>query len=227
VRRLREHPRVFAELRAELGDQGGVGALAQHAPELRAIVVDRADAVDDDVADEPAAPSLVHPVLDEDLAPITALDHRRHPRLVTGLGLAAPRHDHAVDGADGAGEPRDHAALEELGEEAGELLSLGWGPRLPFSVEHGGRGSADVRDVGDEPLDTRDFLQRLRLDGGIDEHPVHRAEKLTQAVSRRAGTDGRRGQPEQAGQGGGGKQETSTRRATHIYNICRRLALMI
>jgi len=201
--------------------------VAQHAPELRAIVVDRADAIDDDVADEPAAPPLVHPVLDEDLAPITALDHRRYPHLVGGLGLAAPRHDHAVDGADGAGEPRHQAALEELGKEASELLSLGGSPRLPFPVEHGGCGAADVRDVGDEPLDTRDLLQRSRLDGGIDEHPVHRAEEFAEAVSRRAGKDGRRGQPEQAGEAGGGKQETSTRRATHIYNICCRPTDMI
>ena len=226
-RRLGEHQRLFAELRAKLRNQGGVGALAQHPLELRAIVVGRADAVHDDIADEPPASALRHPVHHDDLAAIPALDDRRHPRLVVHTGFALPRHQDAVDRVDGSGETGDETALEQFGEESGELVPLGGGPHVPLVFQGGGGGAAHVRDVGDETLDPGNPFQWPRAGGRIVQDGVHGAEELAHALGRRAGVDRRRGREKQADQTGGSEQETGTRRETHIYNIGCRAPLMI
>jgi len=138
-----------------------------------------------------------------------------------------PRHHHAVDRADGSGETRDETALEQFGEESREFVPLGGGPHVPLVAQGGRRGATDVRDVGDEPLDSRDLFERLGLRRRVVEHRVHGAEELAQALDRRAGIDRRRGREKQAGQTGGGEQRTGTRRVTHIYNIGCLAPLMI
>jgi len=81
---------------------------------LGTIVFDRADAVDDDVTNEPAISSLDHPILDIDLAAVARLDDGHHFCFVADARLTAPAHHHAVDRADRAGEPCNQTALEQL-----------------------------------------------------------------------------------------------------------------
>jgi len=220
--RLSEHQRLLAELCSKLGDETGVGALTQQPLELRAIVFCRADAVEDDVADQPAPAALDHAVLDIDFAPVAALDDRHHPGLVTHAGLTAPAHHHAFHGVDRSGEPGDQPALEQLGEHASELVALGGRPRVPLAVERGRRRATDVGDARHQVLDARDLLEWLRADGRVVQHRVDRPEELAQALGRRAGKDRRCGRQDAYAGHGRGEQTAGTPREVHIYNIGRR-----
>ena len=155
--------------------------------ELRTVVFDRADTVDDDVADEPAATALDHSVLDIDLASVAALDDGHHAGLVTDAALPAPAHHHAFDGAHRAGQPRHQATLEQLREHPRELVSLGRRPFIPFALEHGGGDAANIGDVGHEVLDAGDLFEGFGLDRGVIEYPVHPSEEVPEAIGRRAG----------------------------------------
>src|SRR5262245_6711672 len=65
-----------------LANELGVRRRLDDLVELRPVVGDEADALDDDVVDEPAVGTLQHPVVDRDLGAALGVDARLHDRLV-------------------------------------------------------------------------------------------------------------------------------------------------
>src|SRR5438270_371985 len=85
--------------------------------ELGPIVGDEADALDDDVVDEPTIAPLQHPVVHRDLAATLGHDARAHHRLLAIQRIAEIGDLLAAVELD----PRDVRALEEVREEPHEL----------------------------------------------------------------------------------------------------------
>src|SRR5207253_5369926 len=115
---------------------------------LDAVVRDEADALDDDVVDEPPLAAPEHPVVDRDLRPLLGRDRHLDGRLV-----AVDRFPHVGDLFPavelGLG---DIGALEEVGEELEELIPLGRHPRGPVACQRALRGLFEVEDAaGDFP----------------------------------------------------------------------------
>jgi len=138
-----------------------------------------------------------------------------------------PADHHAADRAHGSGEPGDQAALEQLGEQASELVSLGGRPRVPLALERRGGGPADVGDLRHEVLDAGDFLERRGAGGRVVDDDVDRAEEVAQTVRRRPGKRGRPGQQQAHACHGGGEQTSGTPREVHMSNIgCSRGGLI-
>src|SRR5919198_2847372 len=111
--------------------------------ELRAVVRHEADALDDDVVDEPALALLEHPVLDRDLAAgLREQLARDHGRLAVDLVadvldlLAAVQLD--------LGDVR---ALEQIAEELHELVALLLRAGRPVATERALGRLAEIEDV--------------------------------------------------------------------------------
>src|SRR5204863_2796021 len=111
----------------ELVERGGPDDLV----ELGAVVGDEAHVLDEDVVDQPALAALEEPRLDGDLGALLGDDPRAHDGAVAVHGLA----DVADLLAAVLVDPRDVAALEQVGEELDELFPLGLVPSLPVPRE--------------------------------------------------------------------------------------------
>src|SRR5262249_47448315 len=121
-------------------DELRVAAGADHAIELRAVIGDEAQVLDEDVVGEPAISLEGEPRLHGDLRSLGGDDARAHHRLVARDLLA-----HVVEAfAPVLVDAGDVGLLEQIGEELGELLTLSGRALLPMQTQHALRGLRGV-----------------------------------------------------------------------------------
>src|SRR5256886_1936864 len=114
---FRLHPRHERLIRRRLNDR----------IELRSVVGDEADPLDDDVIDEPAVAAPVHSVVDGNLRALLGDDLGAYGRLLTLDRLAG-----VADLLAGVQLERGHVrALHEVGEQLDEFLLLGRRASVP------------------------------------------------------------------------------------------------
>src|SRR6185436_15517269 len=154
-----------------------VGRSRDDLVELRPVVRDQADALDEDVVDEPLVAAEVHPVVDGDLG-LRLGDQARLDDRAVGVGGFAHESDllPAVEL-----DLRDVGALEQIGEELDELVALGLGAGRPVARERALGRLAEVEDVLGHLADRGAAILRLArllelrvvedLDGPIDLGP--------------------------------------------------------
>ena len=117
--------------------------------ELGPIVRDEADAVDAQVVDPPAVAGVVHRVVERHLTAAGEEERRPHDRLVA-IHRLAPEDRLLRAVLVDLGEVR---ALDQLGEEAGEVLALGRRSLLPVPPQRALRHLAEVEDLAGDPGD--------------------------------------------------------------------------
>src|SRR5882724_6828518 len=145
--------------------------------ELRAVVRNEADALDDDVVDEPAVVLLEHPVLDGDVGARLGDELTQHGGLVA-LGPVAQVLDllAAVQL-----DLRDVRALEEVAEQLDELVALGLRAGRPVPAQRALGRFPEVEDVVGNLAHGDALVLRLVLQRGIVdqlEHAIHLRPEL-------------------------------------------------
>src|SRR5213078_1202460 len=163
-----------------------VGARADDLVELGAVIGDEAHVLDEDVVDQPPLAPAKQPRLDRHLCALLG-DH-----LCANDGLVAV--DRLADVADPLApvliHPRDVRALEQIGEDLGELLALHLRPSLPVARQRPLGRLRDVEDLVGDLADRRPAV--LGLEGRIVEHPDDLVAVLAELVGGRARPDGGR-----------------------------------
>src|SRR5438128_5834713 len=169
-------PHLLDEFRVGRGDDDLV--------ELGPVVRNEADALDEDVIDEPLVAALEHPVIDRDLRPLFGRDLRLDGRLV-----AVDRLPHIGDLLAAVElDLGDVGPLEEIGEELNKLLPLRRRPRGPVARQRALRGLVEVegvvRDLADRgaPLLGLPVLLQLRVLEDF-EHTVDLGPKLIRGLA--------------------------------------------
>src|SRR3989454_11879354 len=150
---FRLHPRHELLIRRSLNDR----------IELRSVVGDEADSLDDDVIDEPAVAAPVHSIVDGNLRALLGDDLGAHSRLLTLNRLAGVADLLACVQLE-LGHVR---ALQEVGEQLDEFLLLDRRARVPVprqsTLRHLFEVEGLVRDPaeGGPPFPGSDFLSEV------------------------------------------------------------------
>src|SRR5438876_766315 len=134
--------------------------------ELSAVIRDEADALDDDVVDEPLVAALERPVVHRDVAAFLGGELGAHGRLV-----AVDRLPHIGDLLAAVGlDPGDVGPLQKVGEQLDELLALRRRPLGPMARQRAPRGLAEVEgrlDLSDPATGRDDLLGPARADAHV------------------------------------------------------------
>src|SRR3989454_561375 len=163
-----------------------VGGRAHDLVELGAVVGDEAHVLDEDVVDQPSVAAVEQPRLDRHLRALLR-DHLRTDDRVVAVDRLA---DVANPLAAVLVDPHDVGALEQVGEELGELLALLRRPRPPVACQ---RPLGRLRDIEDLLRDLADCLPAgPGLERGIIEHLGDLVAVLAELVRGRPGPSGRR-----------------------------------
>src|SRR2546427_2546976 len=168
----------LSHLRPHLPHELVVGRGRDDLVELRPVVGDEADALDDHVVHEPLLALVEHPVVDGDLGPLL-----RHQPCADDRRLAVERLAHELDLLAAVElDSREVRALEEIREELHELLALGGRPAGPVPGQRALGRLREVEDVvGDlpdrgPPLLLLSFLLQLGVLEELDDAGDLRAE---------------------------------------------------
>src|SRR2546425_7508597 len=155
--------------------------------ELGPVVRDEADALDDDVIDEPLVAPGVHPIVDGNLGPLLRHEPRTDDRAIEVGGLA-----HDTDFlAPVELDLRDVGTLEKVREEQDELVAFGLCPRRPVPRE---RALGRLREIEDVVGDLANGGPSLPLLTGLFELRV--LQDLDRPVDLRTALVGRRTRPD-------------------------------